>query len=119
MSARTQDCNESVNQLLVADIILQLRADLGRIRFVENLQKLSFKSTDNKCCKLICPLKIIMKRKGPVMSGKLKKNVFPFKARVFNIRWYPSSKSCVHANRRNINPQQMPPLMVRKAEWRR
>ncbi|MHC4337219.1 MAG: hypothetical protein ACYSTG_04620 [Planctomycetota bacterium] len=53
------------------------------------------------------------------MFGKLKKNALPLKIELFNIRWYPSNKSCVKPGNRRVKPQQMPPLMVRKAEWRR
>jgi len=34
------------------------------------------------------------------------------------IRVYPSSKSCVKADMKNVRVEQMPPLMTRKAEWR-
>ncbi|NQT00786.1 MAG: hypothetical protein HQ580_02055 [Planctomycetes bacterium] len=50
---------------------------------------------------------------------KLKKIRLPLKPKLFTIRWYPSSRSCVKAGSRKVKPQQMPPLMVRKAEWRR
>ncbi|MCX5635082.1 MAG: hypothetical protein NTW55_04480 [Planctomycetota bacterium] len=53
------------------------------------------------------------------MFGKVKKNALPLKTGVYNIRWYPSSRSCVSTSSRGAKPQQMPPLMVRKAEWRR
>ncbi len=35
------------------------------------------------------------------------------------IKWYPSSKSCVQHDMSNVRPHQLPPLMVRKAAWRR
>jgi hypothetical protein len=54
-----------------------------------------------------------------MMFAKLKKNKLPLKPKLFTIRWYPSSRSCVHPGSRKVKPQQMPPLMVRKAEWRR
>jgi len=53
------------------------------------------------------------------MFGKLKKNKLPLKIKPFTVRWYPSNRSCVSAADRRVKPQQMPPLMVRKAEWRR
>jgi hypothetical protein len=54
------------------------------------------------------------------MLGKLNKKDRPLlKTRLFNIRWYPSSRSCVSTGNQKVQPQQMPPLMVRKAEWRR
>jgi hypothetical protein len=37
---------------------------------------------------------------------------------IYNIRWYPSNKSCVKISSHR-KPQNTPPLMVRKAEWRR
>jgi hypothetical protein len=36
-----------------------------------------------------------------------------------SIRIYPSQKSCVKHNMSQVRPEQMPPLMVRKAAWRR
>ncbi|MHC4641081.1 MAG: hypothetical protein ACYS32_05505 [Planctomycetota bacterium] len=53
------------------------------------------------------------------MISKLKKYRHPLKIELFTLRWYPSSRSCSHNSRRRLNPHQMPPLMVRKAEWRR
>lgn len=53
------------------------------------------------------------------MFGKLKKNMLPLKTRLFNIRWYPNNKSCIRPDNHKTNLQLMPPLMVRKAEWRR
>ena len=53
------------------------------------------------------------------MFVKLKKSKLPLKPELFTIRWYPSERSCVNPGNRKIKPQQMPPLMVRKAEWRR
>jgi hypothetical protein len=38
---------------------------------------------------------------------------------LFTIRWYPSNRGSVKTTSRSHKPQQMPPLMVRKAEWRR
>jgi hypothetical protein len=35
------------------------------------------------------------------------------------VRVYPSQRSCVKANMSQVRPEQMPPLMVRKAAWRR
>lgn len=53
------------------------------------------------------------------MFIKLKKNGLPLKPNLFTLRWYPSSRSCVNSGGRKVKPHQMPPLMVRKAEWRR
>lgn len=35
------------------------------------------------------------------------------------IRVFPSGRSCVKNNMQHVRPEQMPPLMVRKAAWRR
>ena len=71
-------------------------------------------------------------RKDLAMFGKLKKNgcysaklrfavkhELPWKHQPFIIRWYPSNRSCLNMGRRKPRPGQMPPLMVRKPEWRR
>jgi hypothetical protein len=54
-----------------------------------------------------------------MISAKLKKSRLPLKPALFTICWYPSSRSCIDPGNRKVSPQQMPPLMVRKAEWRR
>jgi hypothetical protein len=58
-------------------------------------------------------------RKELVMFSKLEKNKLPLNIKLFNIRWYPSNRSCVNKANQKAKPQQMPPLMVRKPEWRR
>ncbi|MBN2211041.1 MAG: hypothetical protein JW709_06555 [Sedimentisphaerales bacterium] len=35
------------------------------------------------------------------------------------IRIYPSQRSCIRTNMNHVKPEQLPPLMVRKAAWRR
>ena len=50
---------------------------------------------------------------------RLRRQRIPLKPELFTIQWYPSSRSCVRTGGAKVNPQQMPPLMVRKAEWRR
>ena len=59
---------------------------------------------------------------GLVMTFKLrkKKNISSdWNVRVHDVKWYPSDHSCVRRNMNIVRPQQMPPLMVRKAAWRR
>jgi len=51
--------------------------------------------------------------------GRSRKHRITLKPKLFTIHWYPSSRSCVSPGGRKVSPQQMPPLMVRKAEWRR
>lgn len=55
------------------------------------------------------------------MFGKRKKHTLPFKPGIFDIRWYPSGRNYICEDRQQAlcKPDQMPPLMVRKAEWRR
>jgi len=57
--------------------------------------------------------------KSNMTFARFKKQILPLKPKLFSLRWYPSRRSCVHPGSRTISPQQMPPLMVRKAEWRR
>ncbi|MHC5061401.1 MAG: hypothetical protein ACYTFK_10000 [Planctomycetota bacterium] len=56
------------------------------------------------------------------LVGWLKKRMkyeHRWKVKDYDIKWYPNSSSCVGRNMSNVSPQQMPPLMVRKAAWRR
>jgi len=78
---------------------------------------------------------LLLPEKGSRMFGKLKKRrllsrrppllrpgsgqVCGNPPQLFTIRWYPSTRSCLSIGSRKPRPQQMPPLMVRKPEWRR
>jgi hypothetical protein len=42
-----------------------------------------------------------------------------WKIKEYAIDVYPSNRSCIKSNMNHVRPQQMPPLMVRKAAWRR
>ena len=42
----------------------------------------------------------------------------PWKDVRHDIRVYPCQRSCVKSNMSQVSPEQMPPLMVRKAAWR-
>jgi len=53
------------------------------------------------------------------MLGRFKKGKFILKAKLFTVRWYPSIRSCISLGNPRRPPRQMPPLMVRKPEWRR
>lgn len=53
------------------------------------------------------------------MFSRLKKDGFLLKTKLFTIRWYPSNRSCLTTDHHRRPPQLMPPLMVRKPEWRR
>ncbi|MDD5459272.1 MAG: hypothetical protein PHF37_07765 [Phycisphaerae bacterium] len=52
------------------------------------------------------------------MLTKSKKEV-SIEPKIFEIQWYPNMKSCVKINKRRVTPRLMPPLMVRKPEWRK
>ncbi|MFA5553143.1 MAG: hypothetical protein WCZ89_07300 [Phycisphaerae bacterium] len=53
------------------------------------------------------------------MSGKESKTLQSKKPQIYQIQWYPSAIGCMSTGKRKVKPKQMPPLMVRKAEWRR
>jgi len=53
------------------------------------------------------------------MFSRLKKDGFLLKTKLFLIRWYPSNRSCLATGNHRRRQQLMPPLMVRKPEWRR
>ncbi len=53
------------------------------------------------------------------IDGKLKRNKLFTKPARFEIRWYPGNKNYSGTKYRGGSYQYMPPLMVRKAEWRR
>jgi hypothetical protein len=53
------------------------------------------------------------------MFGRMKKDGFLLKTKLFFLRWYPSNRCCANAASDRRPPQMMPPLMVRKPEWRR
>ena len=60
--------------------------------------------------------------KGVVMFGWLKKLLkyeHQWKLTNHNVAVYPNNKSCVKQDMSRVAPQQMPPLMVRKAAWRK
>ncbi|MBN1975333.1 MAG: hypothetical protein JW787_16970 [Sedimentisphaerales bacterium] len=53
------------------------------------------------------------------MFTKINKLRLSLKPKLYIVDWYPSNRSCVSKGSRKFKAQQMPPLMVRKAEWRR
>lgn len=53
------------------------------------------------------------------MFAKLNKFRLCLKPKLYTIDWYPSNRSCLNKDSRKFKAQQMPPLMVRKAEWRK
>jgi hypothetical protein len=53
------------------------------------------------------------------MLFKEKKNKLFTKPQIVQIQWYPAGKSCTNGKNKKIGISNVPPLMVRKAEWRR
>ena len=53
------------------------------------------------------------------MFNRFKKNRFNITTSLFTLQWYPSNRCCINIANRKAKIKQMPPLMVRKAEWRR
>jgi hypothetical protein len=37
----------------------------------------------------------------------------------YDLKWYPHGISCISSGRRCLKPSNVPPLMVRKAPWRK
>lgn len=56
---------------------------------------------------------------GVRMLKRITRRQHELKPKVFRIRWYPNNRSCISGEGRRVKANQMPPLMVRKAEWRR
>ncbi len=42
-----------------------------------------------------------------------------FKIETYAVEWYPSDRFCLDSKTHEVRPKKVPPLMVRKAEWRR
>jgi len=58
--------------------------------------------------------------KAVSMLKKIWKKIDIWEIKPFVLKWYPSTRGCVKSDINSSTPlQQMPPLMVRKAAWRR
>ncbi|MCF7973285.1 MAG: hypothetical protein K9N55_05690 [Phycisphaerae bacterium] len=53
------------------------------------------------------------------MFDLLKVKKAAFTSHIHMLCWYPSDRSCTPATPLENKPKKVPPLMVRKAEWRR
>jgi len=65
--------------------------------------------------------KIIVLKKQKMMFRRQKKKLTtpPLLEEIkTEIRVYPSQRSCIRLNMNHVKPEQLPPLMVRKAAWR-
>ena len=103
------DTDNSLNRLLVILILSRAFKTIGESRPL-------ILSIGGGCDFYLCA----HGRQLTMMFARLKKNRFPLKPKLFTIRWYPSNRSCcVNPGDKRLRPQQIPPLMVRKAEWRR
>ena len=53
------------------------------------------------------------------MTKKTKKQRLSLTAEPYILSWYPSERSFSDMDPQKNGPKRIPPLMVRKAEWRR
>ncbi|MHC4636304.1 MAG: hypothetical protein ACYTBP_03595 [Planctomycetota bacterium] len=53
------------------------------------------------------------------MIRKTKKNRHFHDIEIYEVKWFPNAKSCISSTSRRVKPNLLPPLMVRKADWRR
>lgn len=54
------------------------------------------------------------------MFTQLKKKIsLTWKTELFKTSWYPNSRSCTNTIGRKAKLCQLPPLMVRRGEWRK
>ncbi|MFA5423936.1 MAG: hypothetical protein WC374_08780 [Phycisphaerae bacterium] len=45
--------------------------------------------------------------------------LFLLNLKPYNLKWYPGGITCVSSGKRCLKPSNVPPLMVRKAPWRK
>jgi hypothetical protein len=76
---------------------------------------------------------VLTLREETEMFAKFRKNRLPWNIKsapskatyealgipTFNLTWYPNHRSCANNAKRRGKFQNIPPLMVRKPEWRR
>jgi hypothetical protein len=53
------------------------------------------------------------------MFRKEKKHKLFTELQIVRIQWYPGSRNSANGKNKKIGTENLPPLMVRKAEWRR
>jgi len=56
---------------------------------------------------------------GVIMLNRARRRAIPIKPEIYVLSWYPSSRSCASPASGRPKSRQLPPLMVRKPEWRR
>jgi hypothetical protein len=45
--------------------------------------------------------------------------LFRVNLKIYELKWYPKGITCLTPGHRSVKPANVPPLMVRKAQWRR
>jgi hypothetical protein len=53
------------------------------------------------------------------MTKKDNDRLFRANLKIYELKWYPNGTSCISSGQRCVKPAHVPPLMVRKAQWRR
>lgn len=55
---------------------------------------------------------------GPAACEKYDR-LFRTNLKIYELKWYPKGITCLTPGHRSVKPANVPPLMVRKAQWRR
>jgi hypothetical protein len=53
------------------------------------------------------------------MADKNNDKLFCASLKIYELKWYPNGTTCLSSGQHTIKPAHVPPLMVRKAQWRR
>ena len=52
-------------------------------------------------------------------AGEKYGRLFRANLKIYELKWYPKGITCLSPGHRSVKPANVPPLMVRKAQWRR
>jgi hypothetical protein len=52
-------------------------------------------------------------------AGEKYDRLFLANLKIYELKWYPKGITCLTPGHRSVKPANVPPLMVRKAQWRR
>jgi len=52
-------------------------------------------------------------------DNKKNNRLFRANLKIYELKWYPNGTSCLSSGQHCVRPAHVPPLMVRKAQWRR
>lgn len=54
-----------------------------------------------------------------LVTGDKYGRLFRANLKIYELKWYPKGITCLSPGHRSVKPANVPPLMVRKAQWRR